>query len=255
MLSAAPGAAEQAGVPHRLYGVQDGAEPASAAMWAGMARAECEAAWAAGRVPVLVGGTGLYLRTLIDGIAPVPDIDPAVRAAVRALPSEAAWGALVEEDPASATRLRPGDRQRISRALEVVRSTGRPLGAWQAEREGALRGDVRGYVVEVEPAELVRRIERRFDSMLAGGALEEVARLRDRGLAPGLPVMKALGVRPLLAHLAEAVSLTDAREAAVIETRQYAKRQRTWFRHQHPEWQKIDPESNIIAEIAVDTKE
>ena len=142
ILSARPSPADEARVPHRLFGHVDGADSCSAARWAAEARAVIGEVHAAGQVPVLVGGTGLYLRTLLDGIAPVPAIDPAIREAVRALPVAQAHAALAVEDPAAAARLAPADTTRVARALEVVRSTGRPLAAWQAQREGGIGGAV-----------------------------------------------------------------------------------------------------------------
>lgn len=249
ILSAQPSAADRAVALHRLYGIRDGAHPASAAWWADAARTEVETAWGEGRLPILVGGTGLYLRALLRGIADVPAIDPNVRAAVRALDPDEARAALAREDPAAHVT----DRQRVARALEVVRSTGRPLRAWQAETRGALAAEVRGVVVDPPPALLATRIADRFQAMLDAGAPGEAARLRARALSPDLPVMKALGLRPLLAHLDGVLTLAQAREAAAIETRQYAKRQRTWFRNQHAEWTRVTVDSNNVAETPIDT--
>jgi tRNA dimethylallyltransferase len=150
VLSARPSAEDMQGVPHRLFGAWDGAQACSAADWAQAARAEIEAAHAAGALPILVGGTGLYIRTLLDGIAPIPAIDPAVRAAVRALPVEQAHAALAHEDPDRAAALHPADTTRVARALEVVRSTGHPLAHWQARREGGI-----GHAVALRPLVLL----------------------------------------------------------------------------------------------------
>lgn len=231
ILSARPDPAEEALAPHRLYGVMDGADACSAAEWAALARAAIEDAWTEGRLPILVGGTGLYLRTLIEGIAPVPDIDPAIRAAVRAMAAVDARTALEGEDPAMAARLHPNDSQRNSRALEVVRATGRSLGWWQARTEGGMadRATLLPAVIVPDRQALYARADSRFVAMMERGALPEVEALRARGLSPGLPVMKTLGVRPLLAHLAGEMPLSDAIAAAQLETRQYAKRQFTWF--------------------------
>ncbi len=228
---ARPDAAEEARAPHRLFGYIDGAEACSAARWAGDARAilgEVER-------PILVGGTGLYLRTLFDGIAPVPEIDPAVRTEVRALPVADARGRLLDADPAAAARLAPGDTTRIARALEVILSTGRPLAAWQAERIGGIgHAGVTGVVLTPDRADLHALIERRCDAMLSAGALDETERLLTRSLDPTLPAMRAIGVAPLGRHLAGELSLAEARERIVRDTRHYAKRQETWFRHQAP---------------------
>jgi tRNA dimethylallyltransferase len=236
ILSARPDAAEMAVVPHRLFGHIDAATPCDAALWAGQARAEIAAAHEAGRLPILVGGTGLYLRTLIDGIAPVPAIDPAVRAAVRALPVAEAHEALAREDPAAAARLAPADTTRVARALEVVRATGRPLGHWQAERAGGIgdRVALRPLVLLPPRDWLHARCDARFVAMVEHGAIEEVEALRDRGLDPALPAMRAIGVRPILRWLEgtidRATMIAEGQEA----TRRYAKRQYTWFRHQPP---------------------
>lgn len=245
VLSARPSAAEMRGVPHRLFGEWDGADSCSAANWAARARAVVAEVHAAGGVPILVGGTGLYLRTLLDGIAPVPPIDPAVRAAVRALPVAEAHAALQAEDPGRAAALAPADAARIARSLEVVRSTGRPLASWQAERSGGIAGEIALYpaILLPERATLYARCERRFAAMLAKGALDEVAALLARRLDPALPVMRAIGVPELAAHLAGQLPLAEAEARAAQATRNYAKRQYTWLRHQPPEdWPRIAAE-------------
>ena len=231
ILSAQPDAAARARVPHLLYGVIDGAEACSAARWAAMARAAIADVQAAGRLPVLVGGTGLYLRTLIEGIAPVPPIAPDLRAAVRALDPAAVRAALVLEDPRMAARLHPNDPQRNARALEVIRGTGRSLADWQALTEGGIGRDmeIEAWLLMPGLDLLGQRIAARFARMIAAGGLGEVARLAARGLDPGVPVMKALGVPSLLAHLAGRLDLDEAVAAAVSQTRAYARRQRTWF--------------------------
>ena len=239
LLSARPPPDEEARAPHRLYGVIDGATACSAADWATLARNAIAEVHAAGRLPIVVGGSGLYIRTLLDGIAPVPEIAATVRAEVRALDDPHA--ALGVEDPAMAARLRPSDRQRAARALEVRRATGRSLADWQASVTGGIADavDLQAQVVEIDRDTLYKRCDHRFDAMLAAGALDEVAALIRRNLAPQLPVMKALGVPPLIAHLANGLSLGDAVEAAKRDTRRYAKRQLTWFRHQTSDWPRI----------------
>ncbi len=236
ILSARPSVADEAAVPHLLYGVIDGAETCDAARWAGLARAAIADVFAGGQVPIVTGGSGMYLRTLLDGIAPVPPIDPEVRAAVRALDPTAAHAALAALDPAAAARLT--DPQRVARALEVVRATGRTLADWQAAAPAGLAAthDVRGHVVDLPRAELHARIDARLDAMIAGGALDEVAALSARGLPADAPVMKAHGVPPLLAHLQGATSLAAAIDRTRLDTRHYAKRQQTWFRNQTPDW-------------------
>ena len=239
VLSARPTAEEMRSVPHRLFGTWDGAEACSAANWAAAARDEVAAAHKASAVPILVGGTGLYLRTLLDGIAPVPAIEPAVRAAVRALPVAEAHAALMAEDPERAGVLHPADTTRVARALEVVRSTGRPLAAWQAERSGGI-----GVGVTLHPAVLLperdwvyERCDRRFALMLDGGAIAEVEALLARGLDPDLPVMRAIGVPEIAGYLRREWTLDEARTRGAQATRNYVKRQMTWLRHQCPaEW-------------------
>jgi tRNA dimethylallyltransferase len=236
ILSARPSVVDEAAVPHRLYGIIDGADTCDAARWAGMARSAITAALAEGSVPILTGGSGMYLRTLLDGIAPVPPIDPDIRAEVRGLDPAAARAALAALDPAAAARL--ADPQRIARALEVVRSTGRRLSEWQAAATGGIASEftVCGHVVDLPRADLHVRIDARLDAMLAAGALDEVAALDRRKLPAAAAVMKALGVPPLLAHLRGELDFDAAIERTRLDTRRYAKRQQTWFRNQTREW-------------------
>lgn len=250
IVSARPSAAEEAAVPHRLYGVLNGDDAASAARWAGMAKAAIDETMAQGRLPILVGGTGMYLRTLIDGIAPVPPIDPAVRAEVRAMTAAEAQAALVREDAAAAARLAPADQQRIRRALEVVRSTGRPLKAWQETLAGGLAMPVVGAVIEVPRPLLYALCDARFDAMLAQGAVAEVAALMERGLAAERPALKAVGVPPLAAFIAGEIDIDTAAARARQDTRHYAKRQSTWFGNQHPGWARISGEAETSAQVA-----
>lgn len=247
VLSARPTQADMKGVPHRLFGAWDGATACSAADWAAAARAEVAAAHAAGAVPILVGGTGLYIRTLLDGIAPVPPIDPAIRAEVRALPVAEAYAALTREDPARAAALGPNDTTRVARALEVIRSTGRPLAAWQEERTGGI-----GHTVSLHPlvlmperAWLYERCDRRFAQMWHGGAVAEVEALLARRLDPDLPVMRAIGVAEVTDFLAGTCTEPEAITAGSQATRRYAKRQYTWLRHQPPaDWPRIMMENS-----------
>jgi tRNA dimethylallyltransferase len=242
IVSARPTAAEEAVVPHRLYGVLAGADVCSVARWVELAKAEIASARAAGRQPIIVGGTGMYLTALVHGLAPVPAIDELMRAAVRALDTGSARAALEREDPAAAARLMPADRQRTLRALEVVRSTGRTLADWQQRRDGGLGvAAVQGIIVDRPRAELNVRAEHRLSAMLAAGAQGEVAALQALGLPAEVPVMKALAVPQLAAHLAGRMSLEDAMAQALIATRQYQKRQQTWARNQFPGWQRICP--------------
>ncbi|MCG2839398.1 tRNA (adenosine(37)-N6)-dimethylallyltransferase MiaA [Sandaracinobacter sp. RS1-74] len=242
ILSARPSAAEMARAPHRLFGVVDGAESCTAARWAELARAEIAAAHEAGRLPILVGGTGLYLRTLLEGIAPVPEIPDEVRADVRRLSTGEVRAALEREDPAMAARLHPHDTQRNARALEVVRASGRSLASWQqAEADGGLGAEValRPLVIDIPRPALVERIDARVGAMWREGALEEVRHLAARGLSRTLPVMRAIGVPPLLALLAGTLSEEAALARWRLDTRQYAKRQATWLRNQMGGWPRI----------------
>ncbi len=221
---------------HRLYGVRDGAQPCSAAEWAKLARREIAALHEEGRLPILAGGTGLYLRTLLEGIAPVPPIDPEVRGAVRGNSVSENLTALTPLDPCAAARLNPGDTTRIARALEVVRSTGRTLSEWQAETSGG-NGDrisIRPLILLPPRDWLVERCDRRFAAMVDDGAVEEVAALLERQLNPDLPVMRAIGVRELGSFVRDEASLDQAIAAGQLATRRYAKRQYTWFAHQPP---------------------
>jgi tRNA dimethylallyltransferase len=236
IVSARPGPAEEARAPHRLYGTRDGADACSAADWAADARAEIGAAHEAGRLPILTGGTGLYIRTLIEGIAPVPGIDPAVRKAVRALTAGEAHEALGREDPAAAARIRPGDTTRAQRALEVVRATGRTLAEWQAEKVGGIGSEVALRPLILLPPRdwLHQRCDERFGKIFCDEAIEEVRLLLERRLPALAPVMRAIGVREIAAFLRGEMSRDQALAAGKIATRQYAKRQYTWFRRQPP---------------------
>lgn len=242
-LSARPAEAEMQGVPHRLFGCWDGATACSAADWAAAARAEIDAAHAAGAVPILVGGTGLYLRTLLDGIAPVPAIDPDVRLATRSLTLEDARAALLCEDPLAAARLNPNDTTRIVRALEVVRSSGRPLADWQQAKEGGIGASVSLHAAVLLPDRtwLYERCDRRFGLMLERGAIAEVEALLQRELDPALPVMRAIGVPEISAFLRGESCREELLARGAQATRNYAKRQFTWFRNQPAaDWCRIE---------------
>ncbi len=239
VLSARPSAAEMARAPHRLFGTRDGAKPCSAADWATDAKAEIAAAHAAGRLPILVGGTGLYIRTLLDGIAPVPEIDPAVRATVRAMPVAEAYAALTREDAPAAARLAPADSARIMRALEVIRSTGRSILDWREDKAGGIGNAVDLHpLILLPPRDWLRaRCDARFEAMLEHGAVEEVEALLARSLPPDLPVMRAIGVPEIAGWLGGELTREAMISQAQAATRQYAKRQYTWFSRQPPkEW-------------------
>ena len=242
IITARPTPQDEARVPHLLYGHVDAAENYSVGRWCVDAAAALAAVERAGRLPVVVGGTGLYFKALTRGLAAVPPIPAAVRSAVRSrLAAEGAtplYAELRDRDPAAARRLMPGDRVRIARALEVVTATGRSLTDWHAEgMKPALDPDRAIKVfLDVDRAELYRRIDARFDAMLAAGVLEEVRALDRRALDPALPAMKAHGVPWLIRHLAGEIDLATAVAAAKRDTRRYTKRQATWFRHQLPDW-------------------
>ena len=236
ILSARPSPEDEARAPHRLYGYRDAALPCSAADWAADARRQIARVNAAGGLPILVGGTGLYIRTLLDGIAPVPEIDPAIRAAVRSFGVAHNYAALEREDPPAAARLRPSDTNRVARALEVVRSTGRPLAEWQKERVGGIAGEVElaPLILLPERELLFRRCDERFEKMMSDEGIEEVRSLLARRLNPMLPAMRAIGVREIAGFLAGTLSREEALEAGRTATRRYAKRQYTWFSRQPP---------------------
>jgi tRNA dimethylallyltransferase len=236
ILSAAPPEADQVRAEHRLYGIRDGSLPCSAAEWAALAKAEIGAAHERRKLPILVGGTGLYLRTLLDGIAPVPPIDPDTRKLVRSRNAEENRAALHTVDPEAAQRLNPNDATRIARALEVVQSTGRTLQDWQSDREGGIADevDIRPLLLLPPRDWLYERCDRRFAAMVELGAIAEVDRLLERNLDPALPVMRAIGV-PEIAALLRGETDREAMIAAGQQaTRRYAKRQYTWFAHQPP---------------------
>lgn len=257
ILSAQPSAEEMAATPHRLFGYLGGHEACSAARWAQDAKHEIEAAWDAQRLPLLVGGTGLYLRTLLDGIAPIPEIDPAVRSAIRALPTAQAYQSLAESDAASAAMLSPNDDSRIKRALEVIRSTGKSITEWRGLREGGIGGEVQLHPLILLPPRdwLHERCDRRFAQMLEQGAIGEVQALLALGLPTDAPVMRAIGVPEIAAMLCGEITHDAALARGQAATRQYAKRQYTWFRNQPPTgWPRhtkvySDSEINIIERL------
>jgi tRNA dimethylallyltransferase len=247
ILSARPAPEETQGIEHRLFGAWDGARPCSAADWADAARREIAQLHDEGAIPILAGGTGLYLRTLLDGIAPIPEIEPAIREAVRKLPTAEAYAALELADPPRAALLHSGDTTRIARALEVVKSTGKPLSHWQELREGGI-GDMIALhpLLLLPPREwLYERCDRRFAAMLDKGAAEEVERLLQRKLEPDLPVMRAIGVREITGWIRGECSREEALTRGAQATRNYAKRQYTWFRGQIPDNWPISESSNF----------
>jgi tRNA dimethylallyltransferase len=257
VLSARPSQGDMRGIEHRLFGEWDGALPCSAADWAQRAKNEVALCLAEGAMPILVGGTGLYLRTLLDGIAPVPPIDPAIRATVRTLPVSEAHAALQTEDREGAAKLAPADAARIMRALEVVRSTGETLAYWQQRREGGIGSEVslNAAVLLPDREKLYARCDKRFATMLdpstaSGGAVAEVEALLARNLDPALPVMRAIGVREIAGYLRGDWSLAEAEAMGAQATRNYAKRQYTWFRRQPPiDWSRVEYDNFSIGPI------
>lgn len=235
--SAKPDAEEQAAAPHRLIDIREPEQPYSAGEFAVDARREIDGVLAAGRLPLLVGGTGLYFRALFGGLAPMPASDPQQRARIEAEGAELGWTAmhaqLAQVDPEAASRIRPSDPQRITRALEVYRGSGRALSEWQRQPPTP-RPPFRVLKLVLAPEDrglLHQRIEQRFELMLARGFLDEVRRLRRRpGLHPELPSMRAVGYRQALRHLDGATDATQFRAEAIAATRQLAKRQLTWLR-------------------------
>jgi tRNA dimethylallyltransferase len=235
ILTARPTLDDEARVPHRLYGVRSAAAAGSVAWWRDEALAAMNEASAAGRLPILTGGSGMYLATLTDGLAAIPDPGPDARAEARRLLAErgpaALHASLAHVDPATAARLKPEDRQRIARAWEVWRGTGMGLAAWQNRRSAPAPWRFRAILLD-PPRDVLRpAIATRFDAMLRDGALDEVRDLLALKLAPSLPAMRAHGVPELSAYLAGSLSLQEAGRRTEVVTGQYTKRQATWFRH------------------------
>jgi tRNA dimethylallyltransferase len=253
VITARPTPEEEARVPHRLYGHVDAAVNYSTGQWLRDVAPVLAEASAANRVPILVGGTGLYFKALTAGLAAVPPVPADLREQVRArIAREGApklHAELMTLDPATARRITVNDRARISRALEVALATGRPLSYWHREGLPPPIDPARTAKVFVtcERAELVRRIEERFAAMLKAGALEEVRALGQRQLDPSLPAMKAHGVPWLIRHLNREISLEEATAGAVMDTRRYAKRQLTWFRNQMKDWPWETAENAVAA--------
>jgi tRNA dimethylallyltransferase len=251
VITARPTAKEEALVPHRLYGRIDAAENYSVGRWRTEAAATIEATKRYGRAAIVVGGTGLYFNALIRGLSEVPPIPDEIREDVRArLESEGInklHTELMQRDPAAAARLMPGDRARITRALEVVLATGRSLLSWHQEgnaASGEAAGAIKIFLAPDRDA-LMQRIDRRFDEMMASGATEEVQALAARELDPNLPAMKAHGVPWLIRHFRGEIPLEEAVEGAKRDTRHYTKRQATWFRNQLPEFVWVEPDKAL----------
>ena len=237
ILTARPTPEDEARVPHRLFGVLSARDPCSAGRWRDLARAAIDDARARGRLPIVVGGTGLYLRALMRGLADIPAVPDAVRREAedrhRLLGGAGFRAELAALDPAAAVRLPAGDTQRLIRAWEVVRATGRTLAEWQRKAAPPPHPGPVATVLLLPPRDrLYAALDARFERMLAAGAVAEAAAAAVRDLPPNLPAMKAVGVRQLVAHLRGETSLSEACASAKRETRRYAKRQLTWLRHQ-----------------------
>ncbi|WP_448951761.1 tRNA (adenosine(37)-N6)-dimethylallyltransferase MiaA [Labrys neptuniae] len=248
VLSARPDASETARAPHLLYGHVDGAINYSVGRWREDAAQALDQISREGRLPIVIGGTGLYFKALEQGLAEMPAVPEAVREEVRRqaeeMETEALHAWLERDDPVMAARLRPSDRQRLIRALEIFKATGRSLSDWQNEPHSPPLLEASRCLrlfLSPERSELYAKIDRRFDLMVEHGALEEVRTLSARGLDPALPVMRAHGVPGLKRHLDGDIGLAEAIAGAKADTRHYAKRQFTWFRHQMPGWRFVAP--------------
>ncbi len=255
ILSARPSADEMAGVPHHLFGHVDGAVRYSAGGWARDASKALTEIAARGRPAIVVGGTGLYFRALTDGLSAAPEIPPDIRREAEerlaAIGADAFRAEVIAGDPAMA-RLKPGDRQRHLRAFEVFRATGTPLSEIQRQAGEPIAPTIAArLVIEPPRADLYRAIEARFEAMLDAGALEEARALRDRGLDPALPVMKAVGVAELLQHLNGALPFEEAVRLAKQASRRFAKRQMTWFRNQTADWSRAGSPVEAVALLLV----
>jgi tRNA dimethylallyltransferase len=249
ILTAQPSAQDQARVPHLLYGHVDVCDVYSVGRWRDDAITALAQARSMNRTPIFVGGTGMYFMALTQGLADIPQTPPDIRDAARALLAEigveALHARLAARDPLTASRLRPTDPQRVLRAYEVFEATGRPLAQWQDELAAPLLTDVAAFVLDPPRPTLRARIAQRFEQMVDTGGLEEARALA--GLDPALPAAKLLGLRPLQALAAGELTRDAALVNAITATRQFAKRQMTWFRHRMPHYAWMDPiKSNLI---------
>lgn len=254
IITACPSDADEAVAPHRLYRFLRATDVCSAALWVEKAMHEIKSAWQVGKTPIVIGGTGMYFKVLLDGIAAVPSIPEAIRSEVRRQCAEEGSAFLHKElqayDPDMSARLSPNDSQRVSRAVEVYRATRVPLSEWQKDTSpGAMAGaDAQGLVTKVilspDRDILYDRCNRRFAQMLDMGAMDEVAALDSLNLSAELPIMRALGVPSLIAHLRGDLDIDSAIADAQMQTRRFAKRQLTWFRNQFSHWEKLDAQQS-----------
>ncbi len=250
ILTARPTREDEARAPHHLFGVADGADGWSVGRWLAAVLPILNAIAERGRTAIVTGGTGLYFHALTRGLAEIPPVDNAVRRAaterLEAQGETAFRGALAHADPAAEARIAPGDRQRLIRAMAVLDATGRTLSAWQADTQPPLPADAwRAAVLEPDRPALYARCDARFYAMIEAGAVEEVRALLLRRLHPAAPVMKAVGVRELAAHLDGDLRLDEAAAKARQETRRYAKRQLTWLRNQAPDWPRLRTAADV----------
>jgi tRNA dimethylallyltransferase len=252
ILTARPNAQEEAMAEHRLYGCIDRNVIGNAALWLQMAVAEIKAAWAAGKLPLLVGGTGMYLHCLQRGLSPVPEIPDSIRTATRAL-GKNAYPHLQQLDPLMAARLKPGDTQRILRAIEVIETTGQSLAIWQQQTTMPPLPDAEFLQFKIIPQRdiLYKRINQRFEQMMAEGALDEVRQLYlTRAFYAASPLMRAHGVPELLAYLHGEMSRADAIRLGQQHTRNYAKRQLTWARQQLPDAMQVESVFDLMTTLS-----
>ncbi|VXC74814.1 tRNA dimethylallyltransferase [Oceanicaulis sp. 350] len=257
VITARPEPQEMAGVPHHLFGVMDPGERCSVGAWAKLAVDAVREITGRGKRVVFVGGTGLYFKALVEGLAPTPEVPQAISDEVAALYERGGLEAVRAEaealDPVGAARIEAGDRQRLMRLIAVARVAGRPLSDIQAETRPLI--DPRravGVVIAPDREALYARIEARFDQMVAHGALEEARAIAERRLSPDLPAMKAVGLPPLIAHVQGRLELDEAIDLAKRDTRRYAKRQYTWFSNQHPDWKRVQSLDPVTARAELD---
>jgi tRNA dimethylallyltransferase len=254
VITARPTEQEEMQAEHALYGVLAPHEPTSVAVWLAMVAPVIRAAWGEGKLPLLVGGTGMYIKALMEGLAAIPPVPEAVRRRLRALDAAAVRRELEQRDPAMAATLKAGDSQRNLRALEVLEATGMSLMAWQQRDAAPLfpEADYRCFAAMHPRAEIYARIDARFVTMMQHGALEEVRALMARGLSPEIPIMRAHGVPELMAHIKGEMTLAAAIAKGQQNTRNYAKRQMTWLRNQLPQARHVQQAAEI--ERALDAR-
>ena len=257
VITARPEPHERGGIPHHLFGVIDPSRRCSVGQWSKLALAAIKDVTGRGKRAVLVGGTGLYFKALVEGLAPTPDVPQDVIAQVNALYAGGGLEALREAaealDPVGAARIEAGDRQRLMRLIAVAKASGRPLSEIQSETRPLINPDrTLGIVIAPDREALYARIEARFDQMVSHGALEEARAIAERRLAADLPAMKAVGLPPLIAHVQGRLELDEAIELAKRDTRRYAKRQFTWFSNQHPGWARVNSLDPVTARAELD---